>query len=257
MTTDAESDAAIRFRDVTRLFSTRERATVALRNLSFEIARGDYVCVLGRSGSGKSTAINLLLGLGSASGGSVGVRGRVACLFHRDRLLPWRDAIDNRRLPMEIAGSNARDGDQAAWLRGIALQGFEYTVKGGARPTVLAHPCSGDPDILLADETFAHLEQSSARALCGEFSRSAKERGKTVLHVTHSVDEALETADRILVLGKPGHLVGDYDAVRTLTPKERAEMRDSILAHLRGAERIALDAPGEAGVPAHLWEAST
>ncbi|MDB5364326.1 MAG: ATP-binding cassette protein [Rhodospirillales bacterium] len=276
MATESETELtadAIRFTGVHKLFRTAEQATLALRHLTFAVARGEYVCVLGRSGCGKSTTVNLLLGLGVPTSGQVSVlghdphrefarlRGRIACVFQNDRLLPWRNAIDNVRLPMEILGLDTSSAEAETWLQRLGLQGFEYAMphqlSGGMRQRVaLARALTSDPDILLADEAFGHLDEVTGNSLRTQFRQLAKDRGKTVLHITHSIDEALDFSDRILVLGKPGSVVADIAKIRELDVSSRVRLRAEILQHLQGPG-VAAAAAGEAGVPPHLWEAGS
>jgi NitT/TauT family transport system ATP-binding protein len=276
MATESQTDLneAIRFTSVHKLFRSGEQATLALRHLSFTIERGEYVCVLGRSGCGKSTTVNLLLGLSTPTSGRISVlghdphhefaqlRGRIGCVFQNDRLLPWRNAIDNVRLPMEILGLDPNSDRPTTWLQRLGLQGFEYAMphqlSGGMRQRVaLARALTSDPDILLADEAFGHLDEVTGADLRTQFRRLAKERRKTVLHITHSIDEALDVSDRILVLGKPGTVVADVAQIRDLDAAARAQLRAEILQHLQGPEIAAAAPAGEAGVPPHLWEAGT
>ncbi len=133
-----------------------------------------------------------------------------------------------------------------------------HELSGGMRQRVaLARALTSDPDILLADEAFGHLDEVTGSDLRTQFRRLAKERRKTVLHITHSIDEALDVSDRILVLGKPGTVVADIGQIRDLDAASRTKLRAEILQHLQGPELAAAAPAGEAGVPPHLWEAAT
>jgi NitT/TauT family transport system ATP-binding protein len=249
------TDTVISFRHVAKTFAGR-RAVTAIADLSFDIARGEYVCIVGRTGCGKSTSVNLLLGIEKPSAGSVAVlgldpfaqfnalRGRIGCVFQSDRLLPWRTAIDNVRVPIEIIGRPeaelAETPDQL--LQRLGLAGFEnaypHELSGGTRQRVgIARALASDPAILLADEAFGHLDEVTGGRLRDEFRQVAKDRGKTVLHVTHSIDEAITLSDRILVFSRPGRIAADVkidDAARGL---KRDKLRKEIYAAIEGLDR--------------------
>jgi NitT/TauT family transport system ATP-binding protein len=247
---------AILFVDVDKLFWQGDRTISALEHLTFAIAQGEYTCVLGRSGCGKSTTANLLLGLERPTAGRIAVfgqdpaddfaqlRGRLGSIFQSDRLLPWRTALENVRLPLEILHLERSHLSTSPheWLERLGLQGFEsaypHQLSGGMRSrAALARALVAEPDILIADEAFAHLDEVSAERLRREFHHLAKTEGKTVLHITHSIDEALSLADRILVLGKPGHVVAD---LQDIPSQDRAALRIQLLAHLQTPHRAAL-----------------
>lgn len=244
--------SAISFQGVSKRFSRDSRTIVAIEDISFEIAEGSYVCVLGRSGCGKSTAINLLLGLSQPDRGAVRVfghdphsefetlRGRIGCIFQNNRLLPWRSAIDNVLLPLEILKVKDEVASRRAtdWLHRFGLSGFESAhpseLSGGMRQRVaLARALASDPDLLLADEAFGHLDPATGERLRHEFKNVARQGGKTVIHVTHSVDEAIELSDHIIVLGRPGRVLGSFANTAPEAPDTAADLRTAILGHLR------------------------
>ncbi len=227
--TTSSNHNAIRFDAVRKLYERDGKRTLAIDNLSFDIARGEYVCIVGRTGCGKSTTVNLLLGLSAASSGRVSVlghdphrdfdalRGRIACIFQGDRLLPWRSALDNVRLPLEVLGI-----DEAAlrisprqWLARVGLGDFVHALphelSGGMRQRVaMARALVANPEIVLADESFGHLDEVTAQKLKTDFRQLARDTGKTIVHITHSIDEAIQQADRILVLGAQGRLSASF-----------------------------------------------
>jgi NitT/TauT family transport system ATP-binding protein len=242
-------NAAIVFDGVRKSFSNAGRTVLAIDELSFSLGRGEYVCILGRSGCGKSTMASLLLGLDRPTAGRISVlgvdpvsdfaklRGRLASVFQSDRLLPWRTAVENVRLPMEILGRE-KEGvrvSPAEWLSRLGLQGFEnsypHQLSGGMRQRVaLARALVADPDVVVADEAFAHLDEVTGERLRRDFHRLTKTGGKTVVHITHSIDEAIGLGDRILVVGKPGHVLAN---LTDFANRDRDELRAHILTHLQ------------------------
>ncbi|OWJ69185.1 ABC transporter ATP-binding protein [Inquilinus limosus] len=246
-------EIAIRFSDVTRIFPRPVRRPAVL-GLQFAVERGDYVCILGRTGCGKSTTVNLLLGLDRPTSGKITVfghdpardfralRGRIGCVFQSDRLLPWRTAVGNVRVPLEIIGPRGPEAPSAEeCLAKVGLAGYEdafpHELSGGMRQRVaLARALVSDPDILVADEAFGHLDEVTAHTLRAAFKEIARETGKTVLQITHSIDEALALANRILVFGRPGHVAADFDVVDFAGAGGRSRLREAIRARIEDAE---------------------
>ncbi|MCK9919177.1 ABC transporter ATP-binding protein [Microbacteriaceae bacterium K1510] len=251
---------AISFGQVTKTFNGRNAVT-AVKDLSFEVAAGDYVCILGRTGCGKSTTVNMLLGIEKPSAGAVRVlgldpyrqfnalRGQIGCVFQSDRLLPWRTAIGNVRVPLEIIGrsEDTFPEDAKSLLKRVGLAGFEdaypHELSGGMRQRVaLARALVSDPAVLLADEAFSHLDEVTGARLRTEFRELAKERGKTVLHITHSIDEAITLSDRVLVFGRPGHVVADLRLDQSAGSRESEEIRNEIFNAIEASAYGALAA---------------
>jgi NitT/TauT family transport system ATP-binding protein len=242
---------AIEFLNVSKNFRRNGHSAVAIENLTFDIEQGEYVSVIGRSGCGKSTSINLILGLLKPDNGKVivrgiepytnfdALRGRIGCVFQNDRLLPWRSAVDNVLLPQEILGKRDAATYDAAikLLARFGLEGFEKAnpseLSGGMRQRVaVARAMASDPEILLADEAFGHLDEATADRLRSDFKAVAKQGGKTVLHITHSIDEAVALSDRIIVLGRPGKVIGSFSLGKNETPAARIQLRNHIREHL-------------------------
>lgn len=256
--------SAVRLTGVARHFGT----VVAVEDLSFAVAPGEYVTILGRSGCGKSTTLGLVLGLIGASAGTVEVlgvdphrdfaalRGKIGCVFQDDRLLPWRTALDNVALPLELAGVRERErhAAAAAWLDRLGLAGFHHAfpamLSGGMRQRVaIARALAADPPLLLADEAFSSLDIATGRALRAELRAIARATAKTVLHITHSVDEAIEVSDRILVLGRPGRLLAEFGEVAGASVQRRASLRRAIEAVIEGTAGNAGEIAAGEGAP--------
>jgi NitT/TauT family transport system ATP-binding protein len=221
----------IRFHDVVKEFSRPDgRGTfLAVDRLSFEIAKGEIVAVLGKTGCGKSTMFNLLAGLIEPTSGKVEVtghqpfsefeffRGKIGIVFQNDRLMPWRTALENVRLGLQILNVDASEAEAVArrWLDRLGLTGHEndypHALSGGMRQRVsIARAFAVEPDILLCDEPFSSLDEMTARDLRAEFVRLVKQAGKTAVFITHHMNEAMDVGDRILVFHRPARIA--YEA---------------------------------------------
>jgi NitT/TauT family transport system ATP-binding protein len=201
---------------------------IAIDGLDFDIERGDMVAIVGQTGCGKSTFLNLLIGLDRPTQGEITIGGRKpydefdyfrgiqATVFQQDRLLPWRTAIDNVKLPLELLGCPPREQTEraSAWLGRLGLNGFAGAypneLSGGMRQRVaLARAFVIEPSLLLADEAFGHLDEVTSAALRKTFVELSRIEGNTSVVVTHQLEEAIEMGGRILVFGKPGRILAD------------------------------------------------
>jgi NitT/TauT family transport system ATP-binding protein len=224
--------------------------TVAIDDISFRIDEGENVCILGRTGCGKSTLLAMMLGLESPTRGEMLIdqksptkdfryfRGRIAAVFQTDRLLPWRTAIDNARTGLQVLGYHKSEQFEraAAWLDRLGLSNFKraypHELSGGMRQRVaLARAFAIDPDVLLLDEAFGHLDEVTGRRLRADFVDVLGEVRKTCVIVTHNIDEAIETGTRILVLGRPARILRDVKITPDDRTGERAtELRQEIFS---------------------------
>jgi len=205
--------------------SKRFGGQLAVDQLSFEVRRGEIVALLGKTGAGKSTVMNMLMGTIGCDEGGVRVagvdpyrefralKGKLAVSFQTDRLLPWRTALDNAALGLQILGRPRAAARQVAreWLARVKLEGAEdkyvHELSGGMRQRVsLARALAVDPEIVLLDESFSQLDHVTSQTLRRDFSQIVRQVGKTCVFVTHRIDDALEMADRILVLAAPARL---------------------------------------------------
>ena len=152
-------------------------------------------------------------------------RGRMAAVFQTDRLLPWRNAVDNARIAMQILKVPEPEQIRRAeyWLDNLGLgnfkRAFPHELSGGMRQRVaLARAFALDPDVLFLDEAFGHLDEVTAARLRSDFVAVLSELRKTCVIVTHNIDEAVQTASRILVLGRPAQILRDI----RLTEEQRS-----------------------------------
>ena len=198
---------------------------LAVDKLSFEVRHGEIVALLGKTGAGKSTVMNMLMGTIGCDEGRVRVagvdpfreflalKGKLSVSFQTDRLLPWRTALDNAALGLQILGRARAEARSIArqWLARVKLEGAEdkylHELSGGMRQRVsLARALAVDPEIVLLDESFSQLDHVTSQTLRRDFSQVVRQVGKTCVFVTHRIDDALEMADRILVLAAPARL---------------------------------------------------
>ncbi len=194
----------------------------ALRHIDASIGRGEFVSIVGPSGCGKTTFLRIVGGLETASAGQVRLDGRVidgpgrdrGFVFQQDNLLPWRDILTNAEIGPEIGGnrSPAQRSMTLKLLELVGLKGFENyyprQLSGGMRQRVnLARALAVNPDLLLMDEPFSALDAQTREIMQTELLRIWEEGRKTVLFVTHQIDEAVFLSDRVFVFARrPGRL---------------------------------------------------
>jgi NitT/TauT family transport system ATP-binding protein len=205
-------------RDLSAIFPDSNGGLRALEDISFDVHPREFVCVLGPSGSGKTTLLRILAGLISPTSGSFrfghGEKPSIGMVFQQSNLMPWRTVIENIKLPLEIknvddAQARARTQEMIELVR---LQGFEDSfprdLSGGmAQRVAIARALIHDPDLFLLDEPFASLDAMTRERMWVELSHIWQARQKTVIMVTHSINESLFLADRVLVLTqRPGKI---------------------------------------------------
>ena len=219
----APSDA--RLLDVERIakrFTTSDGDIVAVDDVSFSVAAGEFVSIIGPSGCGKSTLFNIVGGLLGDYDGHVAVAGEtisgthpaIGMVFQEESTFPWRTVMDNVAFPLEIAGvAKAHRLERAAhFVSLVGLQGFERRLpselSGGMRQRVaIARTLASEPRILLMDEPFAALDEQTRLLLGDTVLRIQQELQQTTLLITHNLTEAVQLSDRVLVMTyRPGRL---------------------------------------------------
>lgn len=216
--------AALEIRDLTKRFWHEGEWLDVLAGVSLHVAPREFVTLVGPSGCGKSTVCNIVAGLVRPDAGTVTISGdagaggaapgRVAYMQQKDLLLPWRTVLDNAILGLEIQGTPraAAREEARAMLRRFGLEGFERaypaTLSGGMRQRVaLVRTLLCRRDLLVLDEPFGALDAMTRAAMQGYLLRLREEFGRTVLLITHDVEEAVLLADRIYVMGaRPGRI---------------------------------------------------
>jgi NitT/TauT family transport system ATP-binding protein len=221
---------------------------VAVDKLSFEIAKGEIVAVLGKTGCGKSTMFNIVAGLIEASSGEARVvghdpfrefdffRGKIGIVFQNDRLMPWRTALDNVLLGLQVLNTDPKQAEETArgWLARLGLSGHEndypHALSGGMRQRVsIARAFAVDPEILLCDEPFSSLDEMTARDLRAEFVRLVRQSNKTAVFITHQINEAMEIGDRVLVFHRPARIAYEARLNAATGGDERRKMHEDIM----------------------------
>jgi NitT/TauT family transport system ATP-binding protein len=219
--------AILEVEGLTKEFQRDDVATVALRDFNLTIEQGTFVTILGRSGCGKSTMLNLLSGLSKPTAGEVrhnGVRHtgptpEIGYLTQSDTLMPWRTVRRNVEMPLEVSGKNKAERKSVALdlISRVGLEGFEDSypreLSGGMRRRAsLARMLAYGADTVLMDEPFGALDAQLRHELQGELLRLYQEvNDNTVVFVTHDIDEALLLGDRVVVLGPLGRILLDQE----------------------------------------------
>ena len=235
--------AAVSLESVTCTFAARGAAAsyTAVRDVTLAVGEGEFVSVVGPTGCGKSTLLNVAAGLLRPSAGTVRVRGeplaginrRAGYMFQTDALMPWRSALGNVTAGLEFAGvaraeARHRGGE---WLARVGLSGFEdrypHQLSGGMRKRVaLAQMLILDPPILLMDEPFSALDIQTRQLMENELLELWSTNRKSVIFITHDLEEAISLSDRVVVLsaGPATRPIGDF-AIDLPRPRDVAEIR--------------------------------
>jgi NitT/TauT family transport system ATP-binding protein len=208
--------------DIVMRYASAEGEVAALDNVSLTVAPGEFLAVIGPSGCGKSTLFNIIGGLLGGYGGRVSVAGErvsgphpsIGMVFQEESTFPWRNVVDNVAFPLEIAGVAKRERIERArrFVSMVGLDGFERRypseLSGGMRQRVsMARTLASEPKILLMDEPFASLDEQTRLLLGDKVLQIQQQLKQTMLLITHNITEAVQLADRILVMTyRPGRV---------------------------------------------------
>ena len=230
----------IEVRDVQHVYESDLSSVPAIGGVSFTVHDGEFVALLGPSGCGKSSLLRVIAELIRPTAGSVVIhssaeresgRPKTALVFQEYALFPWRSVVDNVSFPLEMRGLSRQEALKRAVevLARVRLQPFAraypHQLSGGMRQRVgIARALAAEPEVLLMDEPFGALDAQTRTVLQEELLRVWEGERKTVLYVTHSIDEAVYLADRIVLLtARPGRIKAEY-TVKLPRPR-KIEMR--------------------------------
>lgn len=232
-------NAALALHDVGLTYATRRGEIQALAAVELTIRPGEFVALLGPSGCGKSTVLKLAAGLLAASSGHIELAGgavngpspHTGVVFQKPNLLPWKTVLDNVLLPARTLGLPSQPSVERARqlleLVGLAafVDDYPFELSGGMQQRVgIARMLLHDPDLLLMDEPFAALDALSRESLTLELQRIWSQQRKSVLFITHSIQEAVFLADRVLVMSaRPGRIIDEL-----LIPLARPRTLDTL-----------------------------
>ncbi|MBR1222218.1 ABC transporter ATP-binding protein [Bradyrhizobium sp. U87765 SZCCT0131] len=236
MQADGSAAAAVALTDATVAFRLAGgRSYTAVEAASLSVAPGEFVAIVGPTGCGKSTLLNVAAGLLAPAAGRVeifgaplsGLNRRAGYLFQADALFPWKTAIENVAIGLDIAGTPHATAREAAqtWLASVGLAGFAqrypHMLSGGQRKRVgLAQVLIRDPQILLMDEPFGPLDAQTRQIMGNLLLELWSAARKAVLFVTHDLEEAIALADRVVIMsaGPGSRIIGDW---KVMLPRPR------------------------------------
>ena len=250
------ANAKVLFSGVSKCFGDGAGAVQALERMDIAIEKRDFLCVVGPSGCGKSTLLNILAGFEAPSSGQVTLDGRAVAapgaergvVFQQGALFTWMSVLDNVAFGPLARGKSNADAREIAgeYINLVGLSGFAerypYELSGGMQQRVgIARALANEPEVLLMDEPFAALDQQTRELLLEEIKTIWQRTGKTILWITHSIEEALFLATHVLVMtARPGRIKASFaspfsrdpDPLVTTTPAF-AEAKREILRLLR------------------------
>lgn len=239
-------------RNLSKHFDNSENAT--LNKINLEVQSGEFVCIVGTSGCGKSTLLNLVAGLIAPTSGQILLDGKEitgpgadrTVMFQEHGLYPWLSVIDNVKFGLKLAGVSKEEQEEKAlyYLEMVNLLEYRdypiHQISGGMRQrTALARALTMDSAVLLMDEPFSALDKQTSNRLREELQRIWMETRRTILFITHSVEEAVYLGDRVVVLSPNSEKEMDIIEVGLERPRhvyspEFVELRHQILEEIRG-----------------------
>ena len=227
-----------------------------LSHINFEVKDGEFICIVGQSGCGKSTLLNIIAGLIKPTSGVISLDGRPVegpgadrvVMFQEHGLYPWLNVIENVKFGMKLAGLSKEEQRERAeyYLKLVHLEEYKeypiHKISGGMRQrTALARALAMDSKILLMDEPFSALDKQTSNKLRAELQQVWMETHKTILFITHSVEEAVYLGDRVVVLSpNKGEIFKIHDIgiprPRYVYTQDFVELRHQILEEVKGEE---------------------
>lgn len=239
--TTGVGSTAIRLTDATKRFATKDgEPFTAIRDVTLDIAAGEFVSIVGPTGCGKSTTLSLISGLEPTSRGAVEVHGKpvvgipegVGYMFQADAVLPWRNVLDNVAIGLRYRGAKKADANERAreWIERVGLTGFEdrypHQLSGGMRKRVaMAQSLITEPSLLLLDEPFAALDVQTRELMQNELLELWSGTGAACVFVTHDLTEAISLSDRVVVMTAGPATIKDVVTIELPRPRNVEEIR--------------------------------
>ncbi|MCV0394034.1 MAG: ABC transporter ATP-binding protein [Rhizobiaceae bacterium] len=258
-----EAPPRIVSRDVTKVYETLRGPVAGLMDFSLDVGDGEFVCVVGPSGCGKSTYLRMLAGLDRPTSGTIEIRpgddpGKPlnSVVFQEYAVFPWKTVIENVAFGLEMRGRSKAERTERAeyWLERVGLRKFAghypHQISGGMKQRVsIIRALANDPEVLLMDEPLGALDAQTRIVLQDELLRIWEETRKTVVYITHSLDEAILLGDRVILMSAhPGRLLETYRidlerprTIDTMNLPEFGELRGRIWARLAGEVSRAME----------------
>jgi NitT/TauT family transport system ATP-binding protein len=221
-------------RNVSKIFETKKGNVIALENINLSVEKGEFLCIVGASGSGKTTLLNLIAGFEQPTSGEIfvdhqkitGIHSNATMVFQQYALFPWKTVLENVEFGMKMKNvpKNERREIAAEYIKMVNLTGFENSypkeLSGGMKQRVsIARALASDTEILLMDEPFAALDAMTRQILQEELVNIQERSKKTIVFITHSIDEALLLSSRIAIFtSRPGKVKLD---IHNNLPKPR------------------------------------
>ncbi|AEH06616.1 ABC transporter ATP-binding protein [Methanothermococcus okinawensis] len=231
--------AILEIKNVVKKFITEKKEVLAVDNVSFEVKNNEFLSIVGPSGCGKSTLLRMIAGLEKPTSGEMFIEGKKiekpgaerSMVFQQYTLLPWRTVLENVGFGLEIKGVPKAERNEISkkFIRMIGLEGFEdaypYELSGGMQQRVaIARTLANDPKIVLMDEPFGALDAQTRTILQNELLKIWEKDKKTVVFITHSVEEAVYLSDRVIIMtARPGR-VKDIVDINLDRPRKRSSM---------------------------------
>lgn len=247
---------SLSIKNLSKKFDNSEKST--LNSIDLEIKDGEFICIVGASGCGKTTLLNLIAGLETPTTGEILLDGNKVTkpgadrtvMFQEHGLYPWLNVIDNVKFPLKLAKMPKEEQEKRAehYLKMVGLIEYKdypiHQISGGMRQrTALARALAMDSKILLMDEPFSALDKQTSNQLRAELQKIWIETHKTILFITHSVEESVYLADRVVVLSPKTGSITDIVDINIPRPREVyspefVELRHKILDKVKGENTL-------------------
>lgn len=242
--------------NVSKIFESKGTLFKSLENINLKVNDGEFLCILGPSGCGKSTILRLIAGLDNPSIGEVIMDNEVitgpdhkrGMVFQEYSLFPWRTVIENVAFPLEMKGVPEEERNKIAedYLKIVGLSNFKdskpHELSGGMKQRVaIVRSLAGDPEVLLMDEPFGALDIQTRNQLQRDLLKIWEDKGKTIIFVTHDIDEAIFLGDRVVLMSKSLGKIAkifevDIERIRDRLDPRFLQIRQEIMNMLENGE---------------------